>query len=81
MSTTPDTAADWTIDPETNRSNSSPLFRSLVDEVARLIREGAAGGVLKPEWVYGKAGLIVAQLAHVHHLAPREITEGEKPDA
>jgi len=63
-------ADDWTIDPETGRPNSAPLFRALVDEVERLIRDGAAGSVLRPEWVRGKAGLIMAQLAHVHHLAP-----------
>ena len=61
---------DWTTDPETGRSNSSPLYLALFAEVARLIRDGAAGSVLKPEWVNGKAGLIVAQLAHVHHLVP-----------
>ena len=68
--TGPEVRADWTIDPATNRSNSSPRFRELVDEVARLIREGAAGSVLSPNWVYGKAGLITAQLAHVQGLAP-----------
>ena len=65
-----DREADWTIDPETGRSNSSPLYRSLCAEVERLIRDGAAGSILRPEWVRGKAALVMAQLAHVHHLAP-----------
>ena len=33
---------DWTTDPETGRSNSSPLYLALFAEVARLIRDGAA---------------------------------------
>ena len=73
---TPIIAADWTVDPETGRSNSSLLYRSLCGEVERLIRGGAAGSVLKPEWVSDKAALVMAQLAHVHHLAPAlETTE------
>jgi len=32
---------DWTADPQTGRSNSSPLFLELVTEVERIIRSGA----------------------------------------
>jgi hypothetical protein len=74
--------AEWTVDPETNRSNASPEYLHLVDEVAHVIREsayflldGRPGGVRKI------AGLIMAQLAHVHGLAPAGSTselEGER---
>lgn len=59
---------DWTIDPETGRSNSSPLYRSLVGEVERLIRSEAHA--LISGRANMAAGLIMAQLAHIHHLAP-----------
>ena len=61
---------DWTADPETGRSNSSPLFRSLCAEVTRLIRDDAFQ--LISGHADRTAALIMAQLAHVHHLAPRE---------
>lgn len=60
-------ANDWTIDPETHRSNSSPEFLALIDEVARLIRWMHVGDDSRDT-----ARLIMAQLAHVHHLAPRD---------
>jgi hypothetical protein len=63
-------AADWTADPETGRSNASPVFRGLVEDVDRLLRGGAGGMVLRESWTSGTAALIVAQLAHVHQLAP-----------
>jgi hypothetical protein len=73
------TAADWTADPETGRSNSSPLYRDLCAEVERLIRGDSH------KLIAGRAGdtvgLIMAQLAHVHHLAPvpqNNIPAGEK---
>jgi hypothetical protein len=68
-------AQDWTIDPETGRSNSSEQFRRLVDEVARLI----AGDkhVLVELHAERTAGLIMSQLAHRQGLAPR----GAGPDA
>lgn len=60
---------DWTIDPKTGQSNSSDAFIALCNEVERLIR-GDAHALIS-----GNAGstarLIVAQLAHVHGLAPR----------
>jgi hypothetical protein len=68
MTTTTETAPDWTVDPETGRSNSSPLFQALTDEVARLIR-GEAHALLAGRADIA-AQLIMAQLAHVHHLVP-----------
>ena len=76
MTETTETAiprADWTVDPETGRSNSSERFRELVQEVTRLLADGP-GWVFRPEWVASTAALIVAQLAHVHHLAPTPAT-------
>lgn len=66
--TTTETAPDWTADPETGRSNSSPLFQGLTDEVARLIRSEAHA--LLNGRADQAAAMIVAQLAHVHHLVP-----------
>lgn len=71
---TPDDPADWTVDPETGRSNSSERFRELVQEVERLLGNGGAGYVLDRRWISGQAQLIMAQLAHVHHLAPEPAT-------
>ena len=59
---------NWTTSAE-GRENSSPEFTALVAEVDRLIREGG-GWSLDPAWTRMKAGLIMAQLAHVHKLAP-----------
>lgn len=61
-------AADWTRG-EDGRTNSSPLFHALTKEVARLIREDA--NVLIAGRAEDAAGLILAQLAHVHGLSPR----------
>lgn len=70
---------DWTIDPETGRSNSSELFRELCGEVEGLIRQSAHGLIAgRADQV---AGLIMAQLAHVHHLAPRETPSHGKYDS
>lgn len=63
-----DGLGDWTMSEE-GRANSSPEFLHLCDEVERLIR-GSAHALIS-----GDAGsvsrLILAQLAHVHQLAPR----------
>jgi hypothetical protein len=64
---------DWTRDAE-GRSNSSPEFLRVVDEVTRLIRDGA-GRSLDPQWARSTAGLIVAQLAHAQHYGPTEKLE------
>ncbi len=58
-------AENWTLDPATGRTNSSPLFLFLVDEVARIISNARVGD--HPE---GHARLIMAQLAHIHGLVP-----------
>lgn len=59
-------STDWTVDPETGRANSSPLFRNLVAEVAEVIRNGAF--TLLSGHAETVAGTIVANLAHVHGL-------------
>ncbi len=61
-------AWDWTVNPETGRSNSSEIFNKLCLEVERLIRESAH------DIVSGRANnvarLIMAQLAHKHGMEP-----------
>ena len=59
---------DWTVDPVTKRSNTSPRFEELVSEVERLIKDEARS--LIGGNVSSVARLIMAQLAHVHHLSP-----------
>lgn len=60
--------ADWTVDPRTGRSNSSPEFERLCFEVERLIRASAF------DLIGGRADqvarLIMARLAHEHGLRP-----------
>lgn len=59
---------DWTIDPETGRSNSSPEFLELVEVVERIIQNSAHDLVAgRPEKV---ARLILARLAHGYGLSP-----------
>lgn len=58
---------DWTAD-ETGRSNSSEIYLHLVKEVEHLIRSDAH--MLISGRADATAGLIVAQLAHVHGLVP-----------
>lgn len=69
---TPGSARDWTVDPLTGRSNSSPEFEHLVGEVTRLIRDEAHA--LLSGRADMTAALILAQLAHVHGLAPATTT-------
>jgi hypothetical protein len=71
MNNTPPIEVDWTVDPETHCSNSSPEFQRLVFEVARLIK-GEAHNLLSGQ-VESTAGLIMAQLARKHGLAPRKV--------
>ncbi len=59
---------DWTINPDTGQSNSSDAFNAICDEVERLIR-GDARNLIAGS-ADSTARLIVAQLAHVHGLAP-----------
>lgn len=56
--------ADWTIGG--GRSNSSPLYLKLADEIARMVGSTRVGD--DPQ---GRGRLILSQLAHVHGLAPR----------
>jgi hypothetical protein len=59
---------DWTADPLSGHSNCSPEYRRLIGEVEQLIRSQAHALISgRADQV---AGLIMAQLAHVHHLAP-----------
>jgi hypothetical protein len=59
---------DWTADAE-GRSNSSEAFNALVGHVEQLIRNSATHLIAgRADMV---AGLIVAQLAHKHGMAPR----------
>ena len=70
---------DWTRS-EDGRANSSAVFRSLVDEVERVIRGDAH------KLIEGRAGdtarLIMARLAHVHGFGPGKArAEGEEGEA
>jgi hypothetical protein len=67
----PTTPRDWTQD-DSGRSNSSPLFKSLIEEVARLIRQEAH--FLLQGDTESAARLIMAQLAHKHGLTPARAT-------
>lgn len=59
---------DWTIDTRTGRSNSSPTFNRLRSEIEQIIR-GDARSLIAGR-AQDTAGLIMAQLAHVHGLRP-----------
>jgi hypothetical protein len=60
----PPFSADWTVDAETGRSNSSPEFNRLVAEIARLIRDDAH--MLIRGQTESTARLILAHLTHEH---------------
>lgn len=64
-----DRAHDWTA-TSGGASNTSPEFARLVGEVDRLIRQ-SGHTLLAANGTRTVAGLIMAQLAHVHGLAPR----------
>lgn len=59
---------DWTVDPISHRSNSSPFFQLLTDQVDNLLVNSAR------DLVTGRtksvAGLILAQLTHKYGFAP-----------
>lgn len=67
---------DWTTNRKTGRTNSSQTFERLCGEVEELIR-GSANSLIAGD-AGSVARLIVAQLAHVHHLAPRAHGEDQK---
>ncbi|HSX01557.1 MAG TPA: hypothetical protein VLF67_04930 [Candidatus Saccharimonas sp.] len=62
--------ADWTVDPESGRSNSSERFRDLEQAVTALI-VGDAHKLIAGR-ARDTAGLILAQLAHKHGLVPAD---------
>ena len=62
------TPEDWTVDRKSGRSNSSARFLELSAEVGRLIRRDAFSLLQGRSEDTGR--LIMAQLAHVHGLAP-----------
>ena len=59
------THEDWTVDPVSHCSNSSPVFLELTRVITQLIRDEAYA------LIHGRtehaAGLILAQLAHRYH--------------
>jgi hypothetical protein len=63
-----DSVTDWTTNAE-GVSNSSREFEEIVHAVERLIRNDALYRLIAGR-ADATARLIVAQLAHVHHLAP-----------
>lgn len=67
-------AEDWTADPVTGLSNTSQRYQDLVAEVDALMR-GGGGHCLSPQWTRSTAALIMARLAHVHHLAPCQVQQ------
>lgn len=58
---------DWTVDRETNRCNSSEEFETYVRAVTVILNNHRLGS--SPA---DTARFIMAQLAHVHGLAPRK---------
>jgi hypothetical protein len=60
---------NWTTSEE-GRENSSAEYRRLRMAIYDLLRSGDGGFVLNTSWVLDKAGLILAQLAHVHNVGP-----------
>lgn len=65
--------SDWTT--YRGRANNSPQFKALTKEVERIIRQ--SGAALINDGAAGVAQLIMAQLAHVHGLAPTKQGGGE----
>jgi hypothetical protein len=62
-------AHDWTADPETGASNSSPEFIELAQFVSGLIRN-EAHRLLDGHSPESAGRLIMAQLAHVKNVGP-----------
>lgn len=71
------TTKDWTVDPKTGRSNSSPEFLHLARMVGGLIRNSAQS-ILAGD-VEGVGRLIMAQLAHAHGMRLRRGSEPRRP--
>ncbi len=69
---------DWTINPITQRSNSSDKFEELVAEVRRLILDSSH--LLLRGQADSVARLIMAQLTHVHHLEPASPLQSQQEE-
>lgn len=69
---------DWTVDPETGRSNSSPEFEELSEFVGEIIRDSAHSLILGGYAGVGR--LIMAQLAHRKNVGPLPSANAEAPD-
>ena len=61
---------DWTYDRKSGFANASAEYERLSQEVGRLIQSSAH--LLMRGGSYQVGGLIMAQLAHVHDLAPKK---------
>ena len=61
---------DWTVDPETGRSNSSPAYLAAVDRVKTIIL-GSGYDIVRGQ-IEGVARLIVSNLAHGQGLQPKK---------
>jgi hypothetical protein len=61
------TPTDWTVGPD-GRSNTSPEYLALQDEITELIRSSASALIYGN--ARGVAGLILARLSHVHGMRP-----------
>lgn len=64
-------AEDWTIDPQSGRTNSSERYIQLAGEVEQMIRNSAFS--LLAGRADSVARLIISQLAHAHRLVPRDL--------
>lgn len=61
---------DWTENPRTHRSNSSPMFNFLEDKITELINDSAFDLVRGEEGHRTVARLILAHLAHKFGMKP-----------
>ena len=71
--------SDWTLDPETRRSNASREYLICVEDVERTIRDGAHSLIAGNADSVARA--IVSRLAHIYELAPpsQEAAPEERP--
>lgn len=65
---------DWTAD-EQGRVNESPKCIECVTAVADILGE-QIGNMVRDDWCYDVAKLIVSHLAHARGLAPKEESSG-----
>lgn len=62
---------DWTIDLATGKSNSSPLYVKISGEIEKVLRETVAS-MLKGRRFKEAARYLLAQMVHVHQMAPEQ---------